>query len=351
MSSRAPATTAHPAGDGESEDPDDGLIFDELSDPSDEEICAQLAKPAIGGPVNEKKTYLQKKVMPHRETILKKLTEISPPASNQLALCLNANALKGRSKANDIAKVLLGTERGLSILVALSNAQTRQSRADKDLIETIIAPMKDHLTGMVAAATQAANQEKMDQHRKSIVKLSAEELNRKYLAGGGCLSDDSSWRICPRCGCESIDCPPTNPARIQMNAENLQRYQAELLEYNARKAESGGNGATRVGYRGDTSCRAPQKPKLLDAYLQCHCHQSRNPKPTDPDNAGSTCLIKCRDKHGQSYGVDPVTGKTLCPSCNCPCMVAIRVSGSWIFNIRPLFLKEVSHLLILVVSA
>eukprot|EP00978_Attheya_sp_CCMP212_P038322 scaffold188751_cov38-Attheya_sp.AAC.2 len=71
-----------------------------------------------------------------------------------------------------------------------------------------------------------------------------------------------------------------------MNAENLQRYQAELVEYNARKASSGGSNATRVGYRGDAAGRAPQKAKLLDAYLQCrHCHQSRNPKPTDPDNA------------------------------------------------------------------
>eukprot|EP00978_Attheya_sp_CCMP212_P038746 scaffold195112_cov53-Attheya_sp.AAC.2 len=193
MSSRAPATTAHPAGDGDSKYPDDGLIFDELSNPSDEEICAQLAKPAIGGPVNEKKTYLQKKVMPHRETILKKFSEISPPAEHELALCLNANSVKGRSKAKDIAKVLLGTERGLSILVALLNAQTRQSRADKDFIETTIAPIKEHLAGMVLAAIQAANQEKiMDRHRKSIVKLTAEEVNCKILAGGGFLPEDLS---------------------------------------------------------------------------------------------------------------------------------------------------------------
>jgi hypothetical protein len=188
--------------------------------------------------------------------------------------------------------------------------------------------MNDYLSGVVAAATQAANDEKMDQHRKSIVKLSPAELNRKYMAGGGFLPEDLAWRICPRCGCSnSIDCPATNPKRIEKNAENLRIYQAEMNAFNTRKASSGGgDGATRTGYRGDVAGRAPQKAKLLDVYLQCHCHQSRNPKPTDPDNAGSTCLIKCRDKEGQPYGVDPVTGKTLCPSCNCPCMVAIRVS-------------------------
>eukprot|EP00978_Attheya_sp_CCMP212_P038745 scaffold195112_cov53-Attheya_sp.AAC.1 len=53
-----------------------------------------------------------------------------------------------------------------------------------------------------------------------------------------------------------------------MNAENLQRYQAELVEYNARKASSGGSNATQVGYRGDAAGRAPQKAKLLDVYIQ-----------------------------------------------------------------------------------
>eukprot|EP00957_Ditylum_brightwellii_P190823 14527391-Ditylum_brightwellii.AAC.1 len=81
--------------------------------------------------------------------------------------------------------------------------------------------MSDYFAQVVAAATQAANDKEMDQHQN-----------------------------------DSIDCPATNPEKVQKNDENLWKYQAETNAFNARKASSKGNCTTQIGYRGETACPA-----------------------------------------------------------------------------------------------
>eukprot|EP00957_Ditylum_brightwellii_P038402 2902762-Ditylum_brightwellii.AAC.1 len=78
------------------------------------------------------------------------------------------------------------------MLVAMSNAQIHQSRADKEFLNSTIVPMSDYFADFVAAVTQAANDEKIDQHQKSVLKLSLAELNCRYLDDGGFLPEDTS---------------------------------------------------------------------------------------------------------------------------------------------------------------
>ena len=93
-------------------------------------------------------------------------------------------------------------------------------------------------------------------------------------------------------------------------------------------AKAGGSLLVRTGTRGQDCTRVPKVPVMDRLPFVCHCHQMRSHHPQRPDNASSTCPIKCRDPGmGEVYEFDMVKKKVTCSSCLCNCTCAFEVSS------------------------
>ena len=176
---------------------------------------------------------------------------------------------------------------------------------------------------LIRIATADINEEKLDNVRKSLVKLTDVELRRGFLEDGE-LPEDESLRFCPFCKCKNcVDVPNSNLEKIERNKAKVLKFQRDKAEWERQK-ESGEN-CVRTGVRGQECVeRAPRCPKMEKIVIVCHCHQFRNPNPRRWDEPSSTCPIKCKDKDGNHYGWDDVKRRTKCPACICNCTAAFE---------------------------
>ena len=300
-----------------------------MSPPSRDEIIQRLKKCSVGGTAPEKAATISAKVLPHRENIIRFLHSFSSTNSAEFDKLLPKAGLPKRATAFVIVEMLYGIHTSLHLLSGFINSgesSGRATRADRAFFEDVLVPLNEIFQTPVTVAVADLNEEKMDNSRKSMVKLSDVERKRKFLALGAKEPEDPAMMYCPICDCKgTVDVPPEIVQKMRRNCVKLDAFRAEKQEWERKKQN--GEECSRVGTRGKTTSRAPRFPTMERIPIVCHCHQMVNPNPRKWDSKGSTCIIKCTNTEtGEHYGYDPVTRKTNCPSCLCNCTAAFEVS-------------------------
>lgn len=88
-----------------------------------------------------------------------------------------------------------------------------------------------------------------------------------------------------------------------------------------------GGGVAYMRRRGSEVIRAPPKPQLEAVPIICHCIQMWNPRPSKPDNTGSTCAVRCIDlAMGIPYPLDQFEKWTYTYCC-CRCTTTYEASA------------------------
>ena len=151
-------------------------------------------------------------------------------------------------------------------------------------------------------------------------KRSSQQLDRKYLGGGGTLPRDECLMICAYCQHSTVDEPPENANVATVNQDRLLKH-AEIVEtWNKYKD---GKGPCPKTVSGKLYTRVPPPPKTESLLLQCHCHQMSCSRKGS--NVGSTCLIGCMKVDGERY--DWSEGMCTCRVCSCPCKKSYAMSN------------------------
>ena len=304
------------------------LPFDKIVTPTDDEVIEQLKKPSVFGTLPKKREFIVTRLLPLRSHILQMMAAVSPTLVETFETNLPSDekSIRKNVLAKDLAAKWFVISKCLQTFYgACTSSSKRITRADDEFMKESFLPVLETLRNAVDESVAQVNSERRDRARRAMVKLTPTERNRRYLKNGATVPDDEKLRLCAVCGCRNtVDEPFENKEKRQQNKEMLENYYREKAKYNAQK--NGGGGNARIGAKGKEVQRAPPCPTMHRTPIVCHCFQFRNPQPSNPDCAGSTCIIKCRDEKGNPYPVKP-NGDPTCPVCICPCSAAYEASA------------------------
>ena len=152
------------------------------------------------------------------------------------------------------------------------------------------------------------------------LKRSVEQLDLKYLDGGGVRPRDAVFQTCIYCKHEAVDEPPENKDVVRTNEERMRVQREAVTEWEAFK---NGNGPCPKTSTGKDFKRAPPVPQMESMVLQCHCHQMSCSR-RDSDR-GSTCIIGCLKSDGERYNWSD--GYCTCKLCRCKCKKAFMMDN------------------------
>jgi len=143
-------------------------------------------------------------------------------------------------------------------------------------------------------------------------KRTNQQLERKFLEGGGTLPRDEVLSRCAFCKHSSVDWPPENET---VQSENNLRFGEHAKIVDKWNKYKEGKGPCPKTATGKLYTRCPPPPKTESLLLQCHCHQMACSRKGSL--VGSTCIIGCCKDDGKVYGWSE--GACTCPICCCPC--------------------------------
>jgi hypothetical protein len=143
-------------------------------------------------------------------------------------------------------------------------------------------------------------------------KRTNQQLERKFLEGGGTLPRDELLSRCAFCKHGSVDWPPENETVQSENELRFGEHAKVVAKWNKHKE---GKGPCPKTATGKLYTRCPPPPKTESLLLQCHCHQMACSRKGSL--VGSTCIIGCCKANGEAY--EWSEGACACPICCCPC--------------------------------
>ena len=276
-----------------------------LRDPTEEEVINELKKAACGK--LPEKRLLVEHLIENKTEIVSEMGLIDQQLAGMIKQAiptmdeLNKFANK---KAAFIAPIIFKASTVFNMFRGMrKHKTTRSAYTNKHYKTTIeflspVANLREKATGMAKAKQK-------EDCAKVWVKLSHQEMNRKFLEGGGEVPELVGLRCCIGCGHCLIDEPAEqNKAAAKRNLEKMKEHQLKKDEFEAQKKQGLATG------------RSPPPPKPDSVYLQCHCHQMYCLR-----GGGGTCpeCIRNPPKYDSS-------GRCPCPMCNCNCDVAYQVA-------------------------
>ena len=150
------------------------------------------------------------------------------------------------------------------------------------------------------------------------LKLTKDQLSRKYMKNGGTFPRDDALVKCAFCQHPSVDEPPENSTVTTVNEERMTKHRSLVEEWVKYKDGKGPCPKTNTGKE---FTRIPPPPKTESLILQCHCHQMTCARKNS--NVGSTCAILCTQVDGNRYGWGDVACE--CIVCKCECKKAYKM--------------------------
>ena len=272
---------------------------DDLTNEMKEKMASKLGnKTQVYGKKGDKVTLLSKLVA-KKDGILEFRTRHQELAVDTTSL-LNINQPQlQRMNKNDLSLYYLHVGEMLCSFCEVKRLSLPEESPLRINIETIA----DHYS-------QALNEveHELDGDLKNCLLLQTpQELNRRYLQGGGYLPSDKAYHECQFCHHGRIDMPPTSKTVHEENRAAHTKWQSRLATFNS----TGSN----ITSKGTVSERAPTRPTLKELEYDCHCHHNSCINIA----TGEGCS-KC-EARGKGI-VDPFSGMSKCELCLCECKVS-----------------------------
>ncbi len=190
---------------------------------------------------------------------------------------------------------------------------------------TIFNPLSDLMKEAIETIKKSNVEENEPSKLLRGLKISNQQLARKYLQSGGYLPQDEAYHFCPFCKHRCVDCMPENKNVDKNNAKKDAEYNEMKKKWDEWK--SGKKGAMQpVTRTGKLLTKAPLYGKRDKLLMQCHCHQMRCAR--EKSNNGSTCEFKCMNSlTKKKFEWTYVKGIKVCscPVCMCKCSKAFAM--------------------------